>query len=90
MTAADLLALRPGTDGDGFDLAEIGCFACDGSRSIGHFDNCANLRLSAALTAGAQAMERWEKLAEWIIEKFSREEAKFIIRKIADLERGEP
>lgn len=90
MTAADLLALRRGTDGDGYDVSDVlmaydrpnmpagmsgsdpirMCSYCHRGEFNDHAPNCQNVRLSAALTAGAQAINgaklwkrRWKALA---------------------------
>lgn len=89
MTAAELLALRPGTDGDEWWPQFDTCGTCGRYKQQGHDVNCLDARLSAAQTAAAQAMERWEALKEWVGENFPAANTNFILAKMADLERGE-
>ncbi len=80
-TSTILLAMRPGRNGDAFDLGEKdfrGCSRCSGvqSETIQHPHSltCPNVALSLALTAGAEALNRLHDIKEYC-ETDSREYA---------------
>lgn len=110
MAPVDLLALRPGTDGDGFDVHDVllasdrpnmpagmsgsdpirMCSYCRRGEFNGHSHVCKNVRLSTALTAGAQAMERWETLKAHLADgQHDEHDGSWCFGLMADLERGE-
>jgi len=72
LTSEHLMALRPGTDGDGFDMITVAkhnwCSKCPGVLDKGnerivvpHSPECPNVQLSLALEAGASAMRFYEQ-----------------------------